>query len=60
MKEIVKDELEAVTAQRFTVEMTDDLRDEDPEVKMLRRIILLDGEMYELKCSSFQLWYLSN
>ncbi|XP_056020070.1 uncharacterized protein LOC125672299 isoform X2 [Ostrea edulis] len=55
--EIVKDELEAVTAQGFTVEMTDDLRDEDPEVKMLRRIILLDGEMYELKRSSFQLWY---
>lgn len=43
--------------QGFNVELTDGIDDEDPNMMMLKRLVQLDGEMFELKAPSFQLRY---
>ncbi|XP_062591764.1 uncharacterized protein LOC134253266 isoform X1 [Saccostrea cucullata] len=55
--EVSNSDLEALNVRGFTVEMKDSFENEDPELTLLRRLIQLDGEMYELESPSFQLWY---
>ncbi|XP_062591768.1 uncharacterized protein LOC134253267 [Saccostrea cucullata] len=50
-------ELEVVNARGFTVELRDSLDSKDPEMATLKRLIHLDGEIYQLESPSFQLWY---
>ncbi|XP_048776575.1 uncharacterized protein LOC125680836 [Ostrea edulis] len=58
--ELSRNEMEVLTAKGITVELTHGLDEENPEKMMLKRLILLDGEMFELEAPSFQLWYKLN
>ncbi|XP_061197395.1 uncharacterized protein LOC133205572 [Saccostrea echinata] len=50
-------ELEVLNVLGLTVELRDSLHSKDPEMATLKRLIHLDGEMYQLESPSFQLWY---
>ncbi|XP_056017097.1 ceramide kinase 1-like isoform X2 [Ostrea edulis] len=55
--DVPSNELEVLNIQGFNVELTDGIDDEDPNMMMLKRLVQLDGEMFELKAPSFQLRY---
>ena len=46
----------ALNVRGLTVDLMDSIDRGDSEVAMLRRLIQLDGEMYQLESRSFQLW----
>nr|XP_022340020.1 uncharacterized protein LOC111134851 [Crassostrea virginica] len=50
-------EMVAMNVRGLTVDLMDSIDGGDSEVAMLRRLIQLDGEMYQLESPSFQLWY---
>ena len=46
----------AMNVRGLTVDLMDSIDGGDSEVAMLKRLIQLDGEMYQLESPSFQLW----
>ncbi|XP_056000678.1 uncharacterized protein LOC125670092 [Ostrea edulis] len=55
--EVFSDEMEVVNARGLSVEIPERFEDMHPSMKTLMRIILPDGEIYELEYPSFQIWY---
>ncbi|XP_061198222.1 sphingosine kinase 1-like [Saccostrea echinata] len=58
--DVTDNELEALNVQGMKVEVTDSYNSKDPEMTMSKRLIQLDGEMYQLDSPSFQLWHKLN
>eukprot|EP00105_Crassostrea_gigas_P017941 XP_011435901.2 PREDICTED: sphingosine kinase 2-like [Crassostrea gigas] len=55
--DILNTEMEVVSARGLEVELVDGIEAENQDLRTLRRLIQLDGEMYSLETPSFQLWY---
>lgn len=65
MQDILNTEMEVVSARGLEVELVDGIEEvelvdgieaENQDLRTLRRLIQLDGEMYSLETPSFQLW----
>lgn len=56
MQDILNTEMEVVSARGLEVELVDGIEAENQDLRTLRRLIQLDGEMYSLETPSFQLW----
>lgn len=55
--DILNTEMEVVSARGLEVELVDGIEEENQDLRELRRLVQLDGEMYSLETPSFQLWY---
>lgn len=55
--DIQSTEMEVVSARGLKVELVDGIEGENRDLRELRRLVQLDGEMYSLESPSFQLWY---
>ena len=56
IQDVQDSEMVAMNVRGLTVDLMDSMDGGDSEVAMLRRLIQLDGEMYQLESPSFQLW----
>lgn len=56
VQDILNTEMEVVSARGLEVELVDGIEEENQDLRELRRLVQLDGEMYSLETPSFQLW----
>ncbi|XP_062591765.1 uncharacterized protein LOC134253266 isoform X2 [Saccostrea cucullata] len=58
--DVTNNELEAINIQGLKTEVTDSCDRQEREMTLLKRLVQLDGEMYQLDSPSFQLWHKLN